>query len=306
MVHSVGTGGTVAPRLGVAPRPPVRQDARMPEISPRLYRAGEGEPLVLVHGFTATWRCWLPLLAELVPRFEVIAPTLHGHDGGPGFPDGPAHSLGEAANHLEALLDELGLGTVHLAGNSLGGALSLELAKRGRARSVVALSPGGGWAEGDTREVERIIAWFARNQRLARASVPRLPRLMRNPWLRRLALRDVMTRGDQMPPAEAVALIRSSTRCSVVDDVFTTMRSGAGRLTGLEEVACPVLVAWGERDRILPMDRHAERFRREIEGVDFRVLPGVGHTPMWDAPGEIAAMIAEFASSAERRAAVAS
>ena len=55
----------------------------MPEISPARYRAGEGPPLVLVHGFTATWRCWLPLLAELVPHFDVLAPTLHGHDGGP-------------------------------------------------------------------------------------------------------------------------------------------------------------------------------------------------------------------------------
>lgn len=273
----------------------------MPEISPRLYRAGEGEPLVLVHGFTATWRCWLPVLAELVPRFDVIAPTLHGHDGGPGFPDGPAHSLAEAADHLEALLDELGVGTPHLAGNSMGGALSLELAKRGRARSVVAISPGGGWAEGDTREVERIIGWFARNQRLARASERRLPRLMRRPRLRRVALRDVMTRGDQMPPAEAVALVRSSTRCSVVDDVFATMRSGSARVVDLDRVACPVLVAWGERDRILPMDRHAERFRREIPDVEFRVLPGVGHTPMWDAPGEIAALIADFATAAERR-----
>lgn len=278
----------------------------MPEISPRLYRAGEGEPLVLVHGFTATWRCWLPVLAELVPRFDVIAPTLHGHDGGPSFPGGPAHSLAQAADHLEALLDELGVRTAHVAGNSMGGAIALELAKRGRARSVVAISPGGGWAQDDTREVERVISWFARNQRLARASLPRLPRLMRRPWLRRLALRDVMTRGDQMPAAEAVALVRSSTRCSVVEDVFATMRSGAARLTGLEEIDCPVLVAWGDRDRILPMARHAERFRREVPRVEFRVLPGVGHTPMWDAPDVIAALIAAFAGAAERRVAVAS
>src|SRR5215208_371925 len=119
----------------------------MPELSPALYRAGHGEPLVLIHGFTATWRCWLPVLGLLVPRFEVIAPTLHGHDGGPVPPEGPAHSLTRAADHLELLLDSYGVGTAHLAGNSMGGALALELAKRGRARSVVALSPGGGWEE---------------------------------------------------------------------------------------------------------------------------------------------------------------
>src|ERR671916_2246524 len=142
----------------------------MPEISPARYRAGHGEPLVLVHGFTATWRCWLPVLAELVPRFDVIAPTLHGHDGGPEPPAEPAHSLSDAADHLEALLDELGVHTAHLAGNSMGGALSLELAKRGRARSVVAISPGGGWEEGDRAEVERIIRLFKRNRAAAQAS----------------------------------------------------------------------------------------------------------------------------------------
>lgn len=67
----------------------------------------------------------------------------------------------------------------------------------------------------------------------------------------------------------------------------------------LDRVACPVLIAWGDRDRILPMSRHADRFRREIPGAEFRVLPGVGHTPMWDAPALIAALIADFAQTAE-------
>src|SRR5690349_5513257 len=165
-----------------------------PEMSPRLYRAGDGEPLVLVHGFTATWRCWHPVLADLVARFEVIAPTLHGHDGGPEAPGG-MHALSDAADHFETLLDELGVETAHFAGNSMGGAISLEMAKRGRARSVVAISPGGGWDEFNKAETERIIKWFARNQRIARATQSRLPRVMRRPGSRRLALRDVMTRG---------------------------------------------------------------------------------------------------------------
>src|SRR3954453_2105201 len=122
----------------------------MPEISPALYRAGEGEPLVLIHGFTATWRCWLPVLGELVPRFDVIAPTLRGHDGGADLPPhGEPPPIARAADFLEEHLDMLGVGTAHLAGNSLGGALALELAKRGRARSVVGISPGGGIRPGD-------------------------------------------------------------------------------------------------------------------------------------------------------------
>jgi pimeloyl-ACP methyl ester carboxylesterase len=260
----------------------------MPEFSPALYRAGAGEPLVLVHGFTATWRCWLPVLPFLVPRFEVIAPTLHGHDGGPPVPQA-AHSIAGAADHLELMLDDLGIGDAHFAGNSMGGALSLELAKRGRARSVVAISPGGGWAEDDAREVKRIVRLFTFNQRSVRSLDKLLPTILSRPRSRRLALRDIMTRGHLVPTGEAMRLVKSSVRCDIVDDVFATMRSGSARSVDLDQVRCPTLVAWGEHDRTLPLDRHAARFRDEIPGVEFVTLPGLGHTPMWDAEASPAA-----------------
>jgi pimeloyl-ACP methyl ester carboxylesterase len=269
----------------------------MAELSPALYRAGTGEPLVLIHGFTATWRCWLPVLGLLVPRFEVIAPTLHGHDGGP-TPPVTARTLAHAADHFELLLDELGVGSAHLAGNSMGGALALELAKRGRARSVVAISPGGGWEEGDSREVERIIRLFKRTQRSARATVKHHERLLARPGFRKIGMRDIMARGHLVPAEEAVLMTRSSIRCRVVEDVFATMRDGSGRVVDLDQVKAPTMVVWGEKDRLLPMDRHADRFRREIPGVRFEVMRGLGHTPMWDDPGQIAERIAGFAAGA--------
>jgi pimeloyl-ACP methyl ester carboxylesterase len=269
----------------------------MPEISPALYRAGEGEPLVLIHGFTATWRCWLPVLAELVPRFEVIAPTLHGHDGGTALPshDEP-HSIARAADFLEEHLDALGVGTAHLAGNSLGGALAFELAKRGRARSVVGISPAGGIRPGDAAAAKKVIKVFSRMQKTTKQSLPILPRVMARPGLRRLALRDVMTRGHQVPAAEAVGLARSSVNCAIVDDVFAILRAGEASSKDLDQIKAPVLVTWGTKDRILPMDAHAPRLREEIPGLEFRVHPGIGHTPMWDDPGLIAKTIGDFAA----------
>jgi pimeloyl-ACP methyl ester carboxylesterase len=273
----------------------------MPELSPALYRAGHGEPLVLIHGFTATWRCWLPVLAELVPRFEVIAPTLHGHDGGPEPPTGPARSLSNATDHVEHLLDGLGIGTAHFAGNSMGGALSLELAKRGRARSVVAISPGGGWLEHDRDEVERIIRLFKRNRAAAKASRQRAKAMFSRPRLRRIGFRDYMTRAHLMPGVEAVRMAESSLECGVVDDVYATMRDGSARVIELERISCPVLVVWGEKDRVLPLEKHARSFRDGIAGVEYRVLPGLGHVPMWDDPALLSATIGDFAAAAAAR-----
>jgi len=252
------------------------------EISPALYRAGEGEPLVLLHGATATWRCWRPLLADLVPLFDVIAPTVAGHDGGPPFPDDVPVTSAGAADLVERQLDELGVETAHFVGNSMGGALSIELAKRGRARSVVAISPGGGW-EADSPERARIARFFLRSVRMARAAEPRLPMIMRGARSRRLAFRDVMRRGELVAPADAVDLARSAGRCQVVDQVVQAIRGGGDALPqDLDRVSAPVLLAWGQHDRLLPAGTCSGRYRREIPGAEFRLLPRVGHTPMWD------------------------
>src|SRR5947209_3477975 len=111
------------------------------------HRGGAGAPLVLLHGFTDTWRTWELVLPALERSHDVFAPTLPGHAGGPELPD-PLDSTA-FVDAVEALLDGAGIETAHLAGNSLGARLALELAARGRARSVVALAPAGGHAHGD-------------------------------------------------------------------------------------------------------------------------------------------------------------
>jgi pimeloyl-ACP methyl ester carboxylesterase len=256
----------------------------MAEISPSLYRAGEGEPVVLLHGFTGHWRHWKPVLADLVARYEVIAPALSGHNGGPEYPRGMAlEKMADAGDSLERHLDELGVGTAHLVGNSMGGALAIELAKRGRARSVVALSPGGGWELGG-REPERIARFFARQMRMVRASRSQIPRLMSRPGTRRLAMRDIMRHGELIPPADAIDMSLDPLSCTVVDDVLESLRAGRAHIEDLDQVDAPTLIAWAERDRILPVATCSTRFQREIPNVEFRVLPRVGHVPTWDNP----------------------
>jgi len=254
----------------------------MGEISSSIYRAGTGEPVVLLHGFTGHWRHWKPVLADLVARYEVIAPTLSGHQGGPPFPSGLGlDKVTDAGDSLEQHLDQLGVGTAHFVGNSMGGALALELGKRGRARSIVALSPGGGWELGGP-EPQRIARFFARQMRMIRASRRQMPRLMVRPGARRLAMRDIMVHGELVTPADAVDLSLDPLGCTIVDDVLQSLRDGHAHLEGLDQVTAPTLIAWAELDRILPLATCSARLRREIPHAEFRILPRVGHVPMWD------------------------
>lgn len=267
----------------------------MAENSRALYRAGEGEPLLLLHGVTGTWHHWRPVLGDLVAKFEVIAPTLAGHDGGPPFTKTGALDLGDATDSLEEHLEELGLDTFHVAGNSLGGSLALELAKRGRARSVVALSPGGGWRPGDPggNESRRVARFFARTQLITKASDRYLPQLLRWPVVRRVSFRDVMYRGEQVPLADAVHMARTAIHCTIIEQVIDSLKAGAS-IEGLDQVKAPTLVAWAKHDRVLRMNRQSERFRTQIPDVEFRVLEGVGHVPMYDDPPLIADTIIGF------------
>jgi pimeloyl-ACP methyl ester carboxylesterase len=254
----------------------------MAEISSSLYRAGEGEAVVLLHGFTGHWRHWKPAHADLIARYEVIAPTLSGHNGGPAYPIGMGlRKVADAGDSLERHLDELGVGTAHFVGNSMGGSLALELAKRGRARSVVAFSPGGGWELGGP-EPERIARFFARQMRMVRVSRKQIPRLMRRPRARKLAMRDIMRHGELISPADAVDLSLDPLDCTVVNDVLASLRAGRAHVEDLDQVAAPTLIAWAELDRILPLGTCSARFKREIPNAEFRVLPRVGHVPMWD------------------------
>ena len=112
-----------------------------------FHRSGTGSPLVCLHGFMDTWRTWDLVLATLERRHDVLALTLPGHAGGPSTDE--RSNTAAFVDAVERLMDAAGLGLAHLVGNSLGGYVAFQLAARGRAASVVAFAPAGGWAPGD-------------------------------------------------------------------------------------------------------------------------------------------------------------
>jgi pimeloyl-ACP methyl ester carboxylesterase len=257
-----------------------------------IHRGGSGEPLVLIHGFSGTRGVWAPVLAELESAHDVLAINLAGHVGGPLLPTGVGASVSALTDAVERDMDAAGFQSAHLVGNSLGGWIALELGARGRARSVLALSPAGGWDAG-TRAEKRLRALFKRNHRLSGALLPWLDSLTRRPRLRRALMSQLAVRGELIPPAAAAQIVRDAVACPIYFELMDAiLRDGPPQSFG--ELSCPVLLAWGTRDRVLPSPRYSQRLRDLLPSAEWLELRDLGHVPTFDDPALVAHTIADF------------
>jgi pimeloyl-ACP methyl ester carboxylesterase len=235
--------------------------------------------MLLIHGFSASWAVWRPVLPALEQHHEVLVPTLLGHCGGPEYLPGSPATADALADALERDMDAAGFERAHLVGNSLGGWLALELAARGRALSTTALSPAGGWHHGG-RETKRLARLFRQNHRLLKLLGPSGARLMSRRRLRAIALRDVAMRPAELPAALAVEMTEAATACTIYLPLLDELASrGFGELARIDS---PVQIAWGTKDRILPWPGYAERFHRMVPDARWIPLEGIGHCPMLD------------------------
>ncbi|MDD7938480.1 alpha/beta hydrolase [Actinomycetospora lutea] len=237
------------------------------------------EPLVLLHGASMSARAWDPVRAALEAHHEVLVPTMAGHRGGASWPDGEPVGVAGIVDDVERVMDAAGTPTAHLVGNSLGGWVALELARRGRARSVVALSPAGGW--GTRWDLRRLVWSFRLGAALAGSR--RLRAAARRPWLRRVLLARVLERGDRVPTAEVGELFDDLAGCVILHELLDGAAEHGG-VAAFTDLPCPVRVAWSGRDRLVPWRRHGVALRRRLPGAEFVRLPRVGHVPMWDDP----------------------
>ena len=252
------------------------------------FRGGTGDSLVLLHGATSSWKCWNSVIPLLTGDFDVFAPDLAGHAGRPR-PDRP-HTVRDLADEVEVQLDAAGIETAHVVGNSLGGWLAVELAKRGRARSALALSPAGGWHPGEVRVVKH----FYLMRRWARLGMVTPPFVLRSNRLRRLALRAACEHGERLTVRQAYASAKSARACRLRD--FYGLREGL-EPQRYRDLKVPVLVAWSELDRIIPAAHYTERWREEVPSAQWTTLTGVGHVPMYDEPQLVASTVTEWVRS---------
>jgi pimeloyl-ACP methyl ester carboxylesterase len=255
------------------------------------HRGGSGPPLVCLHGFTDTWRTWELVLPALERRHDVLAPTLLGHAGGPPL---DAQFDGDSIpDAVERAMDEAGFETAHIAGNSLGGYTALQLAARGRAESVVALAPAGGWAEGDAA-VGESLAFFTAMGEQVKAAAPHAEAIMASPGGRRAATQFITTNFEHLPAELLAHQLLGVARCDGAAAMIE-YAARAGYDLEAERIDCPVRVVWGTEDRILPWPSAAVRFRDDwLPRADWVELEGVGHCPQLDVPLETAQLILDF------------
>jgi pimeloyl-ACP methyl ester carboxylesterase len=249
------------------------------------HRGGSGPPLVLLHGFTDTWSTWELVLGALERHHDVLAVTLPGHAGGPDLTAVTDTVMVEA---VERAMDAAGFGTAHVAGNSLGGHVGLQLAARGRARSVVALAPAGGW-DGPDPSLRHFLTMTAGVQ----AAAPHADALVATPAGRRRVSRPTVEAYEHIPPDLLAHQIRAAARCEAAP--LLAYASEADWTLDAEHITCPVRIVWGTADRLLPWPAAAARFRRDwLPHADWVDLDGVGHCPQLDVPLETAQLILGF------------
>lgn len=251
---------------------------------------GQGEPLLLLHGGSSSWSpAWRRVIPLLTEDFQVFAPDLAGHACGPALPVSDRTTIEMFADAAEQQLDDFGLQTAHLAGNSLGGWAAMELARRGRARSVVAFSPAGGWE--DRRSADRLRRYVRRTVPQARAARPIAPWLMRLPVARWSAMRPHAAHPRRISPE------------LVVEALDALLAADLARVPALfddfvqpyDDPRVPVLIAWSAKDRFIPMPHYSDPWKAAAPFATWTVLPGVGHVPMLDDPRLVADTISDWA-----------
>jgi pimeloyl-ACP methyl ester carboxylesterase len=241
-----------------------------------------------------TWRVWDLVLDRLELHHDVLAPTLPGHAGGPSIEQGIGTDV--LVDAVEHAMDQAGFERAHIVGNSLGGFLALQLAARGRAQTVVALAPAGGWAH-DDESLRDLLALQSTVHEQAQAAVPHAEAVLATREGRRRATQYITTNFEHIPTCLLVHQLLGVASCHAAPAMIDHgLREGtAGWHLEAERIPCPIRIVWGTADRLLPWPSAAARFREHwLPHADWVEVDGVGHCPQLDIPLETAQLILGF------------
>jgi pimeloyl-ACP methyl ester carboxylesterase len=233
---------------------------------------GQGEPLMLLHGFGANKDNFTRVARWLVPHYRVIVPDQLGF-GESAHPQDADYSPTAQAARARALAQALGLQGLHLGGSSMGGQIALVYAAQHptEVKSLWLLDAAGVWSAPES-ELRRMISQTGRNPLMA-ASEDEFAQLfgfvMSDPPFIPRPLVNVMAR-ERMANFALEARIFQQVAAESVEQ----------RVAGL---AVPALIVWGDQDRAIHVDT-AGVLHKLMPRSQVIVMPGIGHLPMVEQP----------------------
>lgn len=254
------------------------------------HREGSGEPLVLIHGIGMHWQAWEPVLPRLTAERDVIAVDLPGFGDSPAPAPGTSPGIESLTRLVREFLDSLGLERPHMAGNSLGGWVALELAKQDHARSATGLSPAG-FHNDRERMFQRTSLRFTRQ--LCRLMAPQAELIARPRLGRALTGGQYFAHPGRASPDYIAGNIRAVATAPWFEETLDAITRG--HFSGGDQITVPVTIAWGEHDRLL-LARQAARAQAAIPSARVIRLRGCGHVPMPDDPEQVASVLLEGSS----------
>lgn len=267
------------------------QDARYVEVmgaQVRIKEAGQGQPLLLLHGFAASADTWDGWRARLSPHFRVIAVDIPPF-GLTGALPGQTMSGEVLQQFMDALVARLGLSQFYLAGNSLGGYIAWNYALR------------------HPQQVQKLILVDAAGYPMP---APLPVKLMQTPLLRDLtthfsprfmvaqSVRDVYGDPAQVTDAQIQRYQDMMRREGGRDGVVQLMNNLVMDSAAIPSVKVPTLILWGARDKWIP-PAHAERFHQDIAGSQLIMYDNLGHIPMEEDAARTALDVARFLKGAK-------
>jgi pimeloyl-ACP methyl ester carboxylesterase len=255
---------------------------------------GSGEPVLLLHPFLISQLVWETVAQQLADtgRYEVFAPTMAGHNGGPKSGTWFLSST-VLADHVERQLDQLGWETAHIVGNSLGGWVAFELERRGRARTVTGIAPAGGWTRWTPAKFE-VVAKFVSGMPFWLFARLLGTRALRLPYTRQLSTLPVSGTPDGVSDEQLAAIVDDVAHCPAYFQLLVKALLQPGLLE-LAQTAVPAHLVLCGKDRVFPAPRSHRYFQAQLPAsTQITKIDGVGHIPMFEAPGRVTEVIAAF------------
>jgi pimeloyl-ACP methyl ester carboxylesterase len=258
------------------------------------HREGRGAPLVLLHGIGHHWQAYAPVIDDLARDFDVLACDSPGFGRSPALPPGERSDVPAYADAFARWIAAEGLDRPHVVGNSMGGAIALELARRGAVRSATAISPAGFWSAAERRYCQATLGVLSG---LPPAVRPAVLAAAGSAAGRTALGAQLFARPWRVPADEFRATLRDAWAAPAFGPALRAFDDYAFA-RGDELAGTPTTVLWGTRDLLLPYAPQARRARAALPAARHVALRGLGHVPFTDDPGVCAAAIRRGAAGA--------